>query len=66
MDTELLKPDEMADVLKISRAKAYTMLRRGEIPAVRIGSLVRVRRSDLERYILERETTNPSGQASAE
>jgi putative molybdopterin biosynthesis protein len=66
VDTELLKPDEMADVLKISRAKAYTMLRRGEIPAVRIGSLVRVRRSDLERYILERETTNPSGQASAE
>jgi putative molybdopterin biosynthesis protein len=66
MDIELLKPDEMADVLKISRAKAYTMLRRGELPTVRIGSLVRVRRSDLERYIHERGTTDPSGQAPAD
>jgi excisionase family DNA binding protein len=60
MDTELLKPDEMADMLKISRAMAYTMLRRGEIPTLQIGSLVRVRRSGLEKYIDERRGTNPS------
>jgi len=66
VDTELLKPDEMADVLKISRAKAYTMLRRDELPTVRIGRLVRVRRSDLERYIHDREATNPFGQPPAE
>ena len=66
MDTELLKTDEMADVLKISRAKAYTMLRRGELPTVRIGSLVRVRRSDLEKYIHDREATDPSGKLPVE
>ena len=50
-DERLLKPAEVADILQISRAKAYLLLKQGEIPTVRIGTLVRVRRGDLERYI---------------
>jgi excisionase family DNA binding protein len=51
MDEQLMKPAEVADMLKISRAMAYKLLKCGEIPAVRIGTLVRVKRADLERYI---------------
>lgn len=48
---KLLKAKEVADVLQVSRSLAYQMMRRGEIPTVRVGSAVRVRRSDLEEFI---------------
>ncbi len=53
MEDELLKAVEVAERLKISRAKAYQLIARGEIPAVRIGTSVRVKRSELELYIHE-------------
>ena len=60
MTEQLLKPAEVAQILQISRAMAYQLLQRGEIPTVRIGTLVRVKRSDLETYILERRDQNQS------
>jgi len=51
MELRLLKSDEVADILKISRAMAYKLMQRGEIPTVRIGSSVRVRVEDLEKYV---------------
>jgi excisionase family DNA binding protein len=53
MDEKLLKPAEVAEILQISKAKAYALLQQGVITTVRIGTLVRVKRSDLDRYILE-------------
>lgn len=54
MEERLLKPAEIAEILQVSRALAYSLLQRGEIPAVRIGTVVRVRRIDLEQYINEK------------
>ena len=54
MGERLLKPAEVAEILQVSKALAYTLLRRGEIPTVRIGSTVRVRREDLDKYIYEK------------
>ena len=54
MEERLLKPAEIAEILQVSRALAYSLLQRGEIPAIRIGSVVRVRRIDLEQYIDEK------------
>jgi excisionase family DNA binding protein len=54
METRLLKSEEVAEILQVSRAHAYMLMRRGEIPTVRIGKVVRVRREDLERYIHEK------------
>jgi excisionase family DNA binding protein len=51
MEERLLRPAEIAEILQVSRAITYSLLKKGEIPAVRIGSLVRVRRVDLEKYI---------------
>jgi excisionase family DNA binding protein len=50
----LLTAAQVAEMLGISRAKAYEMFSRGLFPTVRIDNLVRVRRGDLERYIREK------------
>ncbi|HOQ68439.1 MAG TPA: helix-turn-helix domain-containing protein [Anaerolineaceae bacterium] len=47
----LLKGNDVARVLNISRAFAYQLMRQGEIPTVRIGNAVRVRKEDLLAYI---------------
>jgi excisionase family DNA binding protein len=51
MDERLLKPAEVAEILQVSKAMAYALMQRGEIPTVRIGKVVRVRRMDLQKYI---------------
>ena len=47
----LLKAKDVAEILQISRAMAYTLMQRGEIPTVRIGKARRVRPEDLIKYI---------------
>jgi excisionase family DNA binding protein len=51
MNEKILTPAEVAERLQISMAKAYSLLKNGEIDVVRIGDLVRVKDEDLERYI---------------
>ena len=58
METRLLKSDEVAEILQVSKAHAYVLMKRGEIPTVRIGKIVRVRLEDLERYIEEKAAQN--------
>ena len=47
----LLRANEVAQRLCISRSLAYQLMQRGEIPTVRFGSSVRVREHDLEEYM---------------
>jgi excisionase family DNA binding protein len=42
---------EMAEYLKISRSKAYAMVARKEIPHIRIGKNVRIRVTDLIKWL---------------
>ena len=57
-----MTPAEVAERLKISRAKAYNMLKSGEIAVVRIGTLVRVKELDLMKYIEDRtHAQDPEG-----
>jgi excisionase family DNA binding protein len=52
MNTDrLLTAEEVANVLGVSRSKAYTMMRLKEIPTVTIGKNVRVCKHDLEMFI---------------
>jgi putative molybdopterin biosynthesis protein len=60
MEERLLKPNEVAEILQVSKAFAYALLKRGEIPVVRIGNLVRVRREDLDEYIHGKAKPSPS------
>jgi excisionase family DNA binding protein len=47
---ELLRVEEAAAWLGIGRGLAYDLARRGDLPTVRLGRLVRVRRDGLESY----------------
>jgi excisionase family DNA binding protein len=58
----LLKPNDVADLLNISRSFAYHLLQLGQIPTVKLGRSVRVRPQDLTDYIenhLHRQADNP-------
>jgi excisionase family DNA binding protein len=42
---------EVAEYLKISKSKVYALVQQGKIPHVRIGRNVRIRETDLKRWI---------------
>lgn len=58
MQERLLKSEEIAEILQISRSMAYLLMKRGDIRTVRIGTSVRVRPEDLELYIREASQYN--------
>jgi excisionase family DNA binding protein len=47
----LLRVEELADELRVSRAQAYRLIARGDIPSFAIGRSRRVLRTDLERWV---------------
>ncbi len=53
---DILTIPEVAAYLKISKAKIYLMVQRGELPHIKIGKNVRVRQSDLQGW-LEKHAT---------
>lgn len=48
---KLLRAEEVAQLLDISRSFAYNLIRTGEIPYVRLGKSCRVRPQDLADFI---------------
>lgn len=54
MINSLLRGKEVAQALNVSKALAYNLMAKGEIPTVRLGRSVRVRPEDLEQFISER------------
>jgi excisionase family DNA binding protein len=51
MSPSLLTAAEVADQLRVSTMTIYRLIRRGELPAVRVGRNYRVRVPDLEAYL---------------
>jgi excisionase family DNA binding protein len=49
----LLRIPAAARLLDISRSKAYAMVQAGQLPSVRLGASLRVRVTDLDRYVNE-------------
>ena len=58
---QLLRAEEAAHLFGIGRTKIYEMIARGEIPALRIGRLVRVPRHALEEWIADRTEWREAG-----
>ena len=54
--TQLLKVPDVADILNCSKAYIYKLVKQGEIPSVQIGTAVRIRPQDLDRYIRDNHT----------
>lgn len=47
----MLKGDDVCKLLNVSRAQVYNLMRKGIIPAVRIGNNLRVKEEDLLAYL---------------
>ena len=56
--TKLLRANEVASILDISRSHAYLLLQEGKIPTVRINRCVKVLPEDLENYMERNRTMN--------
>ena len=54
MQQKLLKSDEIAEILHVSRSYAYLLMKRGDIPTVHVGGAVRVRPEDLDQYLIDK------------
>lgn len=44
-------PEEVAEILRVSRASVYKMIKAGELPFVRVAGRIRVPHSHLERFL---------------
>ena len=60
IESLLLRGEEVAELLGVSRAKAYRLMSMREIPVVRFGKAVRCPRESLLSFIRE-NTQQPSG-----
>jgi excisionase family DNA binding protein len=58
---ELLTVPEAARRLSLGRATTYQLVRRGELPSVRIGRAVRVPARALEQWVRQRTTGGDDG-----
>jgi excisionase family DNA binding protein len=62
MGYRLLRVEEVAEILQVSRAFGYQLVQRGELPGVHLGRAVRVRYEAVMHYIEEHEcaSTTPA------
>lgn len=63
LEVLLLRGEEVAELLGVSRAKAYRLMQRREIPVVMFGKSVRCPRESLLGFIREK-TEQPTGAAA--
>jgi excisionase family DNA binding protein len=50
----LLRPDEVAEILRITKRQVYNLLKKGAIPSIKIGKFIRVRRAYFAALIEEK------------
>jgi excisionase family DNA binding protein len=54
-EQEFISLNELQEILGIGRTKAYALVTSGDLPAVRIGRIIRISKQDLTDW-LERQT----------
>ncbi len=65
MERLLLRPAEAAEVLGLGRSKVYELLSAGSLPAIRVGSSVRIPAAALRRWVEQRmEAVEPESTGS--
>jgi excisionase family DNA binding protein len=57
MNDKILTIPEVAAYLQVSKAKIYLMVQRGEIPYIRLDRNVRIRESDLLKWLDKQTVT---------
>jgi excisionase family DNA binding protein len=52
---EIMTADEVAEYLRMNRAMIYRLLKRKELPGFKIGTDFRLRRADIDAWIVKKE-----------
>jgi excisionase family DNA binding protein len=60
--SRLLSPSEVCQELEADRASVYRRLRSGEIPCLKLGHALKVRREDLEEYMKGEQHLHSQGE----
>ena len=55
-EARLLTVNEVADLLRVSRMTVYRLINQGEIAALRVGRIYRLREDDVDTYLSDRYT----------
>jgi excisionase family DNA binding protein len=58
-ETTILRVEDAQRILGVSRWMVYELIRRGELPVLRVGRLIRIPRPALEAWI-EAQTKRPN------
>ena len=61
VETEYMSLEDVADMLGVTYQLIYRLVRSGELPAVRLGKLYRVSRSDLDGYLERSKNASSAG-----
>lgn len=59
-----LTPQQVADFLQVEPQTVWRMIRRGELPAFRVGRVYRITREDFEHWLEERKRTKSESHQS--
>ena len=51
----LLTVAEVATIMRVSNMTVYRLIKAGELPAIRVGKNYRIRESEVDRYLLDRQ-----------
>ena len=51
----LLTVAEVAGTMRVSNMTVYRLIKAGELPAIRVGKNYRIRESDMDRYLEQRQ-----------
>ena len=57
MSSSSLNAVEVAEILNITKNTVYEMIKRGELPAYKVGRKIRIDKSDIENYINSQKNT---------
>jgi excisionase family DNA binding protein len=66
IESPLLTAGETASYLKVARSTVWRLVEAGQLPAVRLGKVVRVRKSSLDAYIAACEDKKPARMTPAQ
>ena len=65
-DAILLRPEEAASLLRLSRSKVYALIRDGQLCSVKIDGRRRVPRSAIDEYVASLLTADGTGERDAQ
>ena len=60
MNSTSLTPLEVAELLKITKNTVYELIKRGELPAYKVGRKLRIDKEDIDNYIKSQKSSTIS------